>query len=265
MTQGDVYASPRLVNDLGECHFYHTQDIPGYGLVEGAWDLRSGVDEYLGGVGFMGKRVLELGTASGFLCFQMEKRGAEVVAYDLSHETESWDLVPFATLDLDAAIESRRNHIRRLNNGYWLCHRAFESKAKVVYGSVYSVPAQIGQVDISTFGSILLHLRDPFLALQSALRLTRETVIITELAPRKDHVLVQLIRRVLHDKPWPWMRFQPNFRTGRPFETWWLLPPQTITEFIGVLGFDTVGTHYHSQKHRDGYVPLYTLVGKRRN
>lgn len=58
-------------------------DIPGYGGVEGEWDLRKGVKEYLGNVDFKGKRVLEIGTASGFLCFYMEGQGAEVVAYDL--------------------------------------------------------------------------------------------------------------------------------------------------------------------------------------
>ena len=79
-----VYAEPRTVTDLEECYFYHSMEIPGYGLVEGPWDLRGGVDDYLGNVDLNGKRVLEVGTASGFLCFTMEGRGADVVAYDLS-------------------------------------------------------------------------------------------------------------------------------------------------------------------------------------
>ncbi len=36
-------------------------DIPGVGPVEGAWDLRPGVDAYLGGVDVRGQRVVELG------------------------------------------------------------------------------------------------------------------------------------------------------------------------------------------------------------
>ena len=93
-----VYAEPRSVTDLEDCYFYHSMEIPGYGLVEGPWDLRGGVDDYLGGVDLRDKRVLEIGTASGFLCFTMEGRGAEVVAYDLSHE-QSWDVVPYAQYD----------------------------------------------------------------------------------------------------------------------------------------------------------------------
>ena len=73
---GAPYALPRVVTDLADCAFYHSMDLPGHGTVEGMFDLRGAVDEYLGGVDLRGKRVLELGTADGFLCFEMERRGA---------------------------------------------------------------------------------------------------------------------------------------------------------------------------------------------
>jgi hypothetical protein len=174
-----VYAQPRTITDLQDCLIYHTMDIPGYGLVEGEWDLRGGVDAYLGGVDVGGKRVLELGTASGFLCFQMERRGARVVAYDLS-EHQSWDLVPFAASFTPAAEAARKQLVRMLNNGYWLAHRAHQSSARVVYGTIYEVPKAIGAVDVATFGCILLHIQNPFLALANTLRLVRETVVISE-------------------------------------------------------------------------------------
>src|SRR5262249_7054365 len=81
-----------------DCYFYHTMEIPGHGLVEGEWDLRAAADAYLGGVDFRGRRVLEIGTASGFLCFTMERRGAEVVAFDLSPE-HAPDLIPSPDTD----------------------------------------------------------------------------------------------------------------------------------------------------------------------
>ena len=40
------------------------------------------------------------------------------------------------------------------------------SKAKVVYGTVYEIPEEIGRVEVATFGSVLRHVRDPFLALR---------------------------------------------------------------------------------------------------
>ena len=65
-----IYASPRVVTRLEDCFFYHSIEIPGYGLVEGPWDLRASIGDYLGGVDLCGKRVLELGTASGFVCLK---------------------------------------------------------------------------------------------------------------------------------------------------------------------------------------------------
>src|SRR4051794_38706299 len=178
MDRNPPYAAPRTVTDLADCYFYHTMEVPGHGLVEGEWDLRAGVDAYLGGVELRGRRVLEIGTASGFLCFEMERRGADVVAFDLAPD-QIPDLVPSAA-DPDQRACEHREHMHRLTNGFWLCHRAFASRARVVYGNVYAVPEQIGPVDVATFGCVLLHLRDPFLALSSALRITRQTAIVTE-------------------------------------------------------------------------------------
>ena len=50
---------------------------------------------------FAGKRVIDIGPASGFLSFHMERRGAQVVCIEPQMET-FWDLVPRAGVDLDA-------------------------------------------------------------------------------------------------------------------------------------------------------------------
>ena len=243
MVESTVYANPRVVTDLGECYFYHTMDIPGYGTTEGEWDLRKGVKKYLGKVDFKGKRVLEIGTASGFLCFYMESRGAEVVAYDLS-ENQSWDIYPGSKYDYNQLIINMKDHIRKINNAYWLCHRVYGSKAKKVHGTVYTVPREIGPVDISTFCSVLLHVRDPFLALQNALRLTRETVIITDMATacEEPHMV---------------------FLSDPEGLAWWNLPPAVIEKFIGAMGFEDTKVKYHYQKRKGDKYLLYTLVGHR--
>src|SRR5205085_1561170 len=119
---------------------------------------------------------------SGFLSFHMERQGAEVVSYDLS-DAHCWDNVPFAGTDIKAVDSDTRAGIRKVNNSYWYCHRAYRSKNRVVYGTVYEIPDSIGSVDIGVFGSILEHLRDPFLALQKGLALVRETAIVTEVIP----------------------------------------------------------------------------------
>ena len=122
-----LYAQPRHIADPQNCFFYHTIELPGIGVVKGPWDLRGDVDSYLGQVDLGGMRVLELGTANGFLCFEMEKRGAEVIAYDLS-DKQCWDLVPFSHLRASSNTTAHQAHIRQLNNGWWLAHRLLQSQ-----------------------------------------------------------------------------------------------------------------------------------------
>ena len=54
-----IFADPLKIADIGDCSFYHTVELPGYGVINGEWDLRGRVDEYLGNADFAGKRVSE--------------------------------------------------------------------------------------------------------------------------------------------------------------------------------------------------------------
>jgi len=273
MSNDGVYAQPRYVTDIGECSFYHVTDIPEHGVVGFGWDLRGGEEKYLGGIHFRGKCVLELGTSSGFLCRYMESKGADVVGYDLSEE-HTWDIVPYSQVDLRDYLLELKNYLRLQSNAWWFAHRVFESTAKVVYGNVYSIPEQIGMVDISTFGSLLLHVRDPFLALQNALRLTRESVIITDVYPEQPNWHPSVKKKGQNKAQGPVMRFVPNFRAATPSNssTWWALYPELLVEFLGVLGFEETEVSFHFQKfvadpglkkQRVRLVKLFTIVGTR--
>src|SRR5580704_10303985 len=135
-----IYTEPRSVSDLKESYFYHTMDLPGIGKIEGNWDLRPNLKKYLGGVDFRGRRVMDVGCASGILSFYMEQQGAEVVSFDLDKNGD-WDMVPFAKWDqFEHIAADRKLIINKLNNAYWLAHRLLDSKARVVYGSVYAIP-----------------------------------------------------------------------------------------------------------------------------
>jgi len=250
-----IYAEPREVK-IEECYFYHTMELPGHGLVKGPWDLRRGIREYVGGLDFAGKRVIDVGAASGFVSFWLESEGANVTAYDISEE-QDWDIVPFARGDHQAEAAGRRQHIRALNNSFWFAHRAIGSEARVAYGTVYELPVAIGPVDITVFGSVLLHIRDPFLALQRAAAVTTEAIIVTDRSqPSRRVQPVNLARG-------PVMRFLPNFKTRRPADTWWWLPAETIVRFLGVLGFEKTTVSRHSQDSQWGKQRLFTVVGRR--
>lgn len=285
----DIYATPRVVNELTGCWFYHTIDVPGYGLQEGEWDLRAGLDAYCAGFDFRGKRVLEIGTASGYLCFMMEQRGADVVAVELP-PGHLHDFVPRTQIaDIDKFSRENLEGIEKMRKSFWLCHRAFNSRAKVVHANVYTLPPEIGHVDVATFGCVLLHLRDPFLALANALRFTRETVIVTMMlhqqpfevpvmgyqrGPRLLRPFKRLARNAVRwagrmvgrNSPpvvsmLPTMVFLPGYTSNHT--TWWFLTPLAIQQFLDVLGFEKTEVSYHTQTFQGKPTPMFTVVGHR--
>ncbi len=251
------FTKPRVIEDPEECDFYHSMDLPGFGSVEGRWDLREGVGRYLGGIEVSGKRVLDVGTASGFLAFWMERAGAEVVGYDLSEE-QDWDLVPFSGVDSDAERALRRQHIRKLNNSFWFAHRTLGSTVKLAQGSVYDIPAALGTFDVAVFGSILLHLRDPFRALERALALTREAVVVTDALPRRA-LLVPLLARWLG----PCLYFLPDASARAPRDSWFRLSPRAVVQMVGVLGFTESSVRFHTQPYGGARCRMFTVIGRR--
>lgn len=265
--KGDIFEKARVVNSIEECEFYHYMDLPNDGEVKGKWDLRSGVDEYLGNVNFKNKKVLEFGTCSGFLCFEMEKRGAEVIAFDISEKVE-WDMVPYAQYDYKKRIEEFKEYANRFKNAFWYSHNALKSKAKVIYGSVYKVPNEIGIVDIGTCCSILLHLRDPFYALENLVKFVKETVIVTDLLPsskaiKKSNSLINKFLKRKKSNEFPYMEFLPNHKTIIHKDAWWTLSPEIVVRFLGILGFEDTKIIYHTKKLYGNNIKLFTVVGNR--
>lgn len=266
----EVSTSPVSIDD---CYFYHTIDLPGIGTIEGEWDLRAGAHNYIGKVDVKGKTVLEMGTANGFLSFYMEQQGADVISYDLSPEFD-WDVVPYASKKVANFAQARKNHIRQINNAYRFCHNALQSKARPVHGTVYDIPSTIGLVDITTFGSILLHVENPFRALHQASIITKETIIVTDIIDNQRQLLFNKlfgwmgnswVRRIRSKILGPSMIFRPVASVGHPEETWWHLTPELIEEYLRVLGFADITFSYHQQPfvQHDKTHFLYTIVAKR--
>lgn len=255
---GSLRSAPvRHVARVEECYFYHTMDIPGIGVVQGQWDLRSAEQSYLGGIPLAGRSVLEIGTASGHLAFWMEQQGATVTAFDLDQH-QNWDLVPFAGLDQEVEHLKRKTAVELINNSWWFARERFGSSARCVYGTVYELGGVTERFDIVAMNSVLLHLRDPFLALQRAAALSHDTIVVTDVA---EH-------RFFGYNPLPGghmgLYFLPRAEGQGPTDCWWCVPETTVVEFLRILGFPNIEVSHHKQRFMSGEdVDFYTVVGRR--
>jgi SAM-dependent methyltransferase len=245
------------VGSLAECDFTHAIELPGHGLVPAPWDLRAGVKDYLGGVDVAGKRVLDLGTGSGFLGFAMEQRGARVTAYATTDPADL-DLVPFPSFE-HAHVEAWLGaHLQRVVNAWWFSHAALGSRARLAEGSPYRLPEALAPLDVAVFGTVLSRLRDPFRALHGAARLTRESLIVTEFLPRRYRLL-----RFLRGRYAPAMLLAPRADRRAHYALWWVLAPETVREFLRILGFGETRVTFHDQLLDGRPRPFYTVVGRR--
>jgi tRNA (mo5U34)-methyltransferase len=71
--------------DIG---WYHTLELAPDHTTSGMFDLRSQIHHYGLPERLEGKRALDVGTWDGFWAFEMERRGAEVVALDIDDERD---------------------------------------------------------------------------------------------------------------------------------------------------------------------------------
>ena len=248
-----LYAMPRTVEDAAECHFYHAMDIPGYGPVpHPLWDLRGSEAEYLGHVDLKGKRVLEIGPATGYLSFYMESQGAEVVSVELSPDL-SWDVVPDPDTDLEQWARERRGGMEGLRNAYWFTHERLNSAARVHYGNVYDLPDALGRFDLAVLGSVLLHVRDPLSVVQNCARLAA-ALVVTE----PHHFYIPDDRPVIE-----WFA-EPGSPTP---DIWWRFSPNAIQRFVEAVGRTNHTTSFYATTaFVDGAptpAPMFTVVAWR--
>ena len=246
-TSDDIFAEPLKVDDLADCYFYHTIELPGHGVISGDWDLRAGVDEYLGNVEFAHKRVLEIGPASGFLTFEMEKRGAEVASVEVTAE-HGWDFVPYPAAQLQEVFGPRQVVMQQLKRSYWFSHAALHSKAKMYYGDVYNFPAALGEFDIAVMAAVLLHCRDPLRIVEQCGERAKTVIIVDKLYPDLEGSPVCRLAPTAENFVW---------------HTWWHFSTQFLTQFLAVMGFTTSEPSKHEQYHRGRAHTLFTLVARR--
>jgi hypothetical protein len=242
---------------LEDCYFYHCVRLPDGSFVEGPWDLLDNEHEYLGGIDFDGRRVIEFGPASGWLTVWMSQNGADVVALDLGWDL-ACDVMPLSTIDVEKARAESVSFATQVESAWWYLRRAYGHSAKAVYAPIYDLPRDLGRYDVAVFGAILIHLRDPFRALEQAAALTDDTIVV-----------VEPMNLPMSDADKPILLWNPSHGTN--WTGWWYLSPGVITDMLGVLGFPNSTVSYHRQFYKPPLVPdavptevvVYTVVARR--
>jgi tRNA (mo5U34)-methyltransferase len=159
-----------LAEQVAALGWYHTIELPGGVVTPGMFDLRRAAAKVPIPESLAGKRCLDVGTADGFWAFELERRGAaEVVAIDLIDPSKR-DITVGANLRKPLAEGESSRQAR----AFEIAHDARGSKVDWRNLSVYDLsPEAVGEFDFVFMGSLLVHLRDPVLALQTVRTVTR--------------------------------------------------------------------------------------------
>lgn len=173
-----------MSSDPIEGHWYHTIELPDGVTTPGLFDHRPVLDRYALPESLAGQRVLDVGTFDGFFAFELERRGAEVVALD----------VPAAEdLDWPAPIRHQAADRQVTYDRFEHAHAALGSNVVRERLRVYdATPARLGTFDLVFVGSVIPHVRDPAGMLMALRTVCTGTL---HLAETIDAVLDRVARR----------------------------------------------------------------------
>jgi tRNA (mo5U34)-methyltransferase len=205
--------------------------LPRYGLPQ---DLR-------------GKRALDVGSADGFWAFELERRGADVTSLDV--ET-------FEDVDLPPALHDvivERPIEPSFRRGLAIAKHRLGSRVKLIDMPVYELdPDDVGTFEFVHAGDILLHLRDPVLALQRIRAVTAgEALLADHFDPALDALGAG--------------SGLTRYRGGWEDVTWWSPALSTLVQMIADAGFRDVHvmTTYALSEEDDRRGPWRAVVHAR--
>jgi hypothetical protein len=241
--------------ELDDCLFYHTMKFPDHSEVLGHWDISAeSFSDYIGNVDVGGKTVLDVGTASGFLSFELERRGARVTAYEID-SAASAQRIPFRSnlfyTDHSAWLAQADAGLERLINSFWYARRQYHSSVEVVYASLPELPGCVPEMDVVIAGAIFEHLSDPVSTIGILSTIAKETIVLA-FTPivESDELLLKSINNM----------DQPEYDY-----TWYAPSTGLLRRSFENVGFriGRIGTSRQYARYRDAWETRPTIVARR--
>ena len=197
----------QLAQRAGEIDWYHTIELEPGLVTEGVFDLRPYLNRYGLPERMDGLRVLEVGTFDGFWAFEMERRGADVVAIDVRDDRD---------FDYPASRRPATFTERPQGAGFEIAAEAFGSKVDRREVSVYeATPEELGTFDLVFCGSVIIHLRDQVLALERIAALCDDVFVSVEAYAKSLSLLPFAAARYRALREASYVFWEPNLRAWR--------------------------------------------------
>jgi tRNA (mo5U34)-methyltransferase len=195
----------RLIGKLNELGWYHSIELPDGGVIPGLLtleQLKTRISRFPLPADLHGKRVLDIGAWDGWFTFEMERRGASVLAVDSARQ--------------ETFFEARK---------------LLGSNAEYLVEDVcYLTPEQVGYFDIVLFFGVLYHLKHPLLALERLCALCTDmlcmdTLVIDEPARPEER---------------PILEFYETTELGGQYDNWCAPNTSCLLAFARTAGFVNV-------------------------
>jgi len=152
----------RWENKRAELGWWHSFELPDGTFIQGVCPvegLRNRIAQFPIPEDLSGKRVLDIGAWDGWYSFEMERRGAEVLAID------NWD-----------------------NPLFHQAHAMLNSRVEYRQIDMYELtPERVGRFDIVLFMGVLYHLKHPLLALEKVCALTTGMAAVDSFVLKEEH------------------------------------------------------------------------------
>jgi tRNA (mo5U34)-methyltransferase len=204
--------------------WYHTQELAPGLITPGMFDLRPLIGHYGLPDSLAGMRVLDVGTFEGFWAFELERRGADVVGLDIDD-----------VQDLDWPPRLRPAEGGKRGEGFAMARKALGSSVERVAMPIYNATSeQIGSFDMIFCGSVMIHLRDPMLALERLAALAKpgaRLIFTDEYSPKLDRLRFLGIRS------------SAEFLGESPWMTWWRPASRTWVTMVRCAGWENARIH----------------------